>query len=126
MAFIADYIFDLALAELDTNGSRLDVTNAEATTYTEATANPATGFSLGNKTALSIGAPQDGAVSGRRVIVASFSDGNITATGTASHWAITDGASLLMATGSLASSQAVTAANSFSLTAFDIEIQDAT
>lgn len=121
MAFIADYIFDLALAELDTATTTLYITSAEATTYAEASST----FALGNKTALSIGAPANGASNGRRVTVAAITDGSVTATNTATHWAITKDGTTLMATGALSASQAVTNGNTFTLGAFDITIPDA-
>ena len=121
MAFIADYVFDAALTTLDTEGDALYITSTEATTYTEAI----TTYALGSKTALSIGAPEAGDTSGRKVVVASFSDGSVTGTGRATHWAIVDvSETRLLATGALSASQAVTSGNTFSLAAFDIEIND--
>lgn len=122
MAFINDRVFDLGLNVLDTEANRLDICNAEPASYAAAT----TTNSLGNKTSLSIGAPSDRSPTGRRVTVAAFGDGTVTATGTASHWAIVDTVnSRLLATGALASSQAVTSGNVFALPAFDIGIPDA-
>lgn len=122
MAFIADYILDAALAKLDTEANRLDICSTEPASFAAAT----TTNSLGNKTSLSIGVPADRTPNGRKVAVATFSDGAVTATGTASHWAITDTVnSRLLATGALAASQAVTSGNTFSLPAFDIGIPDA-
>jgi hypothetical protein len=122
MAFIADYVLDAALSKLDTEANRLDITSQEATTYAEATST----YTLGNKTSLSVGAPADRTPNGRKVTVAAITDGAVTATGTASNWAIVDtGNSRLLATGSLASSQAVTNGNTFTLGAFDIGIPDA-
>jgi Na+-translocating ferredoxin:NAD+ oxidoreductase RnfG subunit len=121
MAFLADYILDLALAELDTATTTLYITSAEATTYAEASST----LALGNKTSLSIGAPADRTPNGRKVTIASFTDGTVTATDTATHWAITKDGTTLMATGALASPQAVTSGNSFTLAAFDVGIPDA-
>lgn len=122
MAFIADYIFDLALAEFDTNANRLDICSQEPTTYTQATST----YTLGNKTSLSVGTPEDRTPNGRKVVVAAITDGSVTGNGTASHWAISKtGSSTLMATGSLSSNQVVTSGNTFTLAAFDIGIPDA-
>lgn len=122
MPLIADRVFDVGLTVLDTEANRLDICSLEPTTYTSATST----HTLGNKTSLSIGAPADRAPNGRMVTVATFSDGSVTGTGTASHWAITDTVnSRLLATGSLASSQSVTSGNTFSLPAFNIGIPDA-
>ena len=123
MAFLADYILDLALAELDTATSTLWITSAEATSYAEASST----YALGSKTSLSIGSPADRVASGngRKVTVAAITDGAVSATGTATHWAITKSGTTLMATGALASSQSVTNGNTFTLGAFDIGIPDA-
>lgn len=122
MSLIADYVLDAALAKLDTEANRLDICSQEPTTYAEATST----YTLGNKTSLSVGAPADRSPSGRKVTVAAITDGSVTGTGTASHWAIVDtGNSRLLATGALSSSQAVTNGNTFTLGAFDIGIPDA-
>lgn len=121
MATISDYVLDAALTKLDTEADRVDITSQEATTYAGATST----YTLGNSTSLSIGAPTDGDTSGRKVVVAAISDGSVTGTGTASHFAIVDTSnSRLLATGSLTASQSVTSGNSFSLASFDIEIPD--
>lgn len=122
MPLLADYILDLALAELYTNASHLYICSAEPTTYAEATAT----YALGNKATPSVGAPANGAVSGRRVTVAAITDGSVTAPGSATHWALVKATgSVLMATNALAASQSVTNGNTFSLAAFDITLPDA-
>lgn len=121
MPFISDEVFDQGLDYADTNGTRIDICSQEPTTYAEATST----YTLGNKTGLNTGATENGATDGRRVIVPAITDGSVTATGTASHWALTDGSSLLIATGSLTSSQAVTSGNTFTLDAISITIRDA-
>lgn len=122
MPFINDRVFDNGLTVLDTEANRLDICNAEPASYAAAT----TTNSLGNKTSLSVGAPSDGTPNGRKVTVAAITDGTVTATGTASHWAIVDTVnSRLLATGALSASQAVTSGNVFTLGAFDIRIPDA-
>lgn len=123
MALIADYLYDLALAELDTEGDRLDICSQEPTTYAEATST----YTLGNKTSLSIGAPADGSPSGRKVDVAAITDGSVTSTGTATHWAIVDVSNTrLLATGPVAVNQVVTSGNTFTMGTFPITILDAT
>lgn len=124
MPFIADYVFDAALAKLDTEANRLDICSSEPASYAAATG----AASLGNKTALSIGAPADRTPNGRKVTVAAITDGTVTVTSppNATHWAITDTVnSRLLATGALAAGQAVTSGNTFTLAAFDIGIADA-
>lgn len=121
MATLADRVFDNGLTVLDTEANRLDITSAEATTYTQATST----YTLGNKTSLSIGAPADRTGGGREVAVAAFTDGSVTGTGTAAYYAITDTTnSRLLATGALSSSQSVTSGNTFSISSFKIGIPD--
>lgn len=123
MPFIADIVFDSGLSYADTNGTRIDICSSEPTTYGQATT--AGAVSLGNKTGLNTGAPEAGATDGRRVIVPAITDGTVSTTGTATHWALTDGASVLIATGALTASQAVTSGNTFTLDAISITIRDA-
>ena len=121
MAFINDEVFDQGLDYADTNGTRIDICSQEPTTYAEASST----YTLGNKTGLNTGATQDGASSGRRVIVPAITDGSVTGTNTATHWALSDGSAVLIATGALSSSQAVTSGNTFTLDAISITIPDA-
>lgn len=120
MAFIADTVFDNGLTVVGTNGTRLDICSAEPTSYAQATST----LTLGNDT-VNTGSPQNGVTDGRRVIVPAISAGAVTGTGTAAFWALTDGSSVLYATGALSASQAVTTGNTFSLDAVSITIRDA-
>lgn len=121
MASLADRVFDNGLTVLDTEANRIDITSQEATTYTEATST----YTLGNSTSLSIGAPADRTGGGREVTAAAISDGSVTGSGTATHYAVVDTSnSRLLATGSLSASQSVTSGNSFSLASFTIGIPD--
>lgn len=121
MASLADRVFDNGLSVLDTEANRIDITSQEVTTYAEATST----YTLGNSTTLSIGAPADRTGGGREVTAAAISDGSVTGTGTATHYAIVDTAnSRLLATGSLNASQSVTSGNTFSLGSFTIGIPD--
>lgn len=121
MAFINDSALDALVNYVKTNGTRIDICSQEPTTYAEATST----YTLGNDT-VTITGPTNGATNGRSVTVPAVSDANVTGTGTASHWALTDGSATLVATGALSSSQAVTSGNLFNLTTFDINAADAT
>lgn len=121
MATLNNRVFDNGLTVLDTEATRVDVTSQEASTYAEATST----YTLGNSTSLSIGAPADRSGGGRKVAVAAITDGSITGTGTATHYALVDtNNSRLLATGSLTASQSVTSGNTFTLATFDIGIPD--
>ena len=121
--YINDSVFNSGLSYADTNGTRIDITSQVATTYTQATST----YTLGNKTGLNTSAPADAASgTGREVTVPAITDGSVTGNGTATHWALTDGSAVLIATGPLTSSQAVTSGNTFTLDAIKIIIRDAT
>jgi hypothetical protein len=129
MAYFSDYLLDLALANLDTAGDKLyicsdtlSVSNATPPSFAEVTST----YALGNKTGISIGAPENGASNGRKVTVASLATGDVTATGTATKWAIVDSAnSRVLVAGTLSASQVISSVdNTFSLAAFDITLPD--
>lgn len=121
MATLNDRVFDNGLTVLDTEANAVYITSQEATSYTDATSTSA----LGNSTSLSIGAPQDRSGGGREVVVAAITDGSVTATGTATHYAIVDTVnSRLLATSTLTASQAVTSGNTFTLSSVSIGIPD--
>ena len=121
MATLNDRVFDNGLSVLDTEANKILLTSQEATTYTEANAT----YALGNSTSLSIAAPSDKSGGGREVVVAAISDGSITDTGSATHYAIVDTSnSRLLATSSLSSYQSVTSGNYFTLASFTIGIPD--
>lgn len=121
MASIGDRVLDNGLTTLDTEANRIDICNAEPTTYTQATAT----YTVGNETTISIGAPADRAGGGREVTVSAISAGSVTATDTATHFAVSDTVnSRLLAVQALSASQAVTNGNTFSLTSFKIGIPD--
>lgn len=123
MAYINDYSFDLALAYIDAATNRLDICSQEPVSYAGATST----YTLGNKVGATVSAPTDRTPSGRKVTVSAITDGTVTGTATATHWALSDtGNSRLMASGLLSASQAVTSGNSFTLAAFDIGFGDAT
>ena len=121
MASLGDRVFDAGLNTLDTEANKITITSQEATTYTEANAT----YALGSSTSLSIGSPADRSGGGREVTVSAISDGSVSGTGTATHYAIVDTVnSRLLATGSLNASQSVTSGNTFTLATFKIGIPD--
>ena len=121
MATLNDRVFDNGLTVLDTEANKIIITSQEATTYTEANST----YALGDSTSLSIGAPADRSGGGREVTVAAITDGSVTGTGTATHYAIVDTANTrLLATSTLTASQAVTTGNTFTLSSVAIGIPD--
>ena len=121
MATLNDRVFDNGLTVLDTEANKIVITSQAATTYAEANAT----YALGNSTSLSIGAPQDRTAGGREVVVAAITDGSVTGTGTATHYAIIDTVNTrLLATSTLTASQAVTSGNTFTLSSVSVGIPD--
>ena len=121
MAFIADAAFDAALDYIRTNGTKIDICSSEPASYAGISS-----VTLGNKTSMTLGADANGATSGRKTQVPAITTGSVTGTGTATHWALSNGSSILVATGALSASQGVTSGNTFTLAAFDITFPDAT
>ena len=125
MAFLHDNVLDNGIQYIDTNISDLYiVSQTNVTSYSDATTTG--GSMLGQEDSPVCSAPQNGDVSGRKVTISAITAGSILADGTARGYAIVyDSASIVMASGSLSASQAVTNGNPFTLTAIDIEIPDA-
>ena len=121
MAFLNDRVLDQGLTILDTEADRIYLCSQQPATYAEATST----YALGNVTGIAIGAPADGTPDGRAVTVSASSGGNITVSGTATHYAIVDSANTrLLASSTLTASQAVTSGNTFALGSFTVRFPD--
>jgi hypothetical protein len=117
MAVLHDDVLDNGLQVLtDATSKVLHICSAEPADFAGVAA-----VTLGNKTPPSVGAPEARAGSGRKVVVAEITDGEVTATALATHWAVVNG-SRLLAANTLTASQNVTDGNPFTLPAFDIGI----
>lgn len=124
MAYYSDEVLDAALQVFrDAVTPVLHVCSQEPGTFAQAET-----YSLGNRSGVAIVAQADRAGGGRKVEVAPFSDGNVTATGTATHWALVDADdSRLLATVAVPASQGVTAGNDLQMTSpLVLGIADAT
>lgn len=122
MPFIADRVYDNGLTVLDTEANAIHICSLEPTTFTQATSTNTLGNASGGSFP-GIGAPAAGSPNGRQVTVSAVTAGTVTATGTATHYAIVDTVnSRLLATGALTASQAVTSGNTFTLTSFTVRI----
>lgn len=126
MAFLNDNTLDNGLAALKAAASDIFICSAEPATFTQATST----FALGTK-ALGAGnvytaAIAAGSPSGRKltsVAIVAGAPGSVTATGTATHNAVTSsGSSRLEVAQALSASQAVTSGNTFTLTAQDVRL----
>lgn len=120
-AFMNDHVLDNGLTVLDAEVTALVICSQMPTTYAEANAT----YKLGSKASPAVSAPAD-ATSGRKVVVSAITDGSVSANGTATHFALIDGTnSRLLVAQALASSQAVTSGNTFTLGAIEINFPDA-
>lgn len=121
MAYLNPRVLDLGIDILNTEAESIFITSAEADTYAEATST----FALGEKdfgaAGDAFGAAADGTPDGRSVASVAVTDGTVTATGTATHWAVVDKANTrLLAAGPLSASQSVTSGNVWTLGSFTI------
>lgn len=122
MPSLDNRVYDFGLNVLDTEANALVITNAEATTFTQANTTFKLGEAVGGNYP-GIGAPAAGTPNGRQVTIAATTNGQVTATGTASHYAIIDTVnSRLLVAGPLAATQGVTNGNVFTLPAFTVRI----
>jgi hypothetical protein len=121
MAFLSDLVLDQGLNYATANGTKVFICSQEPTTYAEASAT----YALGSITVVT-GAAEDGDVNGRKVVVGAATGGSVTADGTASHYGLTNGVGVLIATKTVSNPQAVTTGNAFSTEDFDVAISDAT
>lgn len=120
MATLSDDVFDSGLGYLTSNADELHICSQEPTTYAEATST----YTLGSGST-TVNSPQDRSGGGREVVVNAVSGGSVTATGTATHYALVKtGTSELLATGSLTAPASVSSGNSFTLTSIAIGIPD--
>jgi len=121
MSAIHNDVFDNGLNTIDTYTETLHILSADPGL---AWSNIAA-LGLGSKATPTVSAPSDRTGGGREVTISAITDGSTATTGTASHYALTDdSATKILASGSLASPQAVTAGNVFTLTSFTIGIPD--
>lgn len=124
-AFLHDDVLDGALNILNSNVDRFDICSQQPANYTEATSTYTLGFKDHGAAGSGFGNPTNGDVSGRKTSSTAITDGEVTGTDTATHWAASDTTnSKLLAANSLSAPQAVTDGNTFSLPSFDIEIPD--
>lgn len=114
MASLDNKVFDSGLSVISDDGNKFVVCSQEPLTFTEANVT----YKLGTKLTPTIAAPSDRTGGGREVIMSSFTNGTVDATGIATHYAILDTVnSLLLAAQSLTDQQALTSGNVLQLNA---------
>jgi len=121
MAWLGNEVLDAALNLIDSTTENLYICSQEPTTFAGASST----YKLGVKATPTISASGDRGAGGREITISAITDGSVTATGTATHWALTDDSgSVLLVTGALSASQSVTSGNTFTLTECTIGIPD--
>jgi hypothetical protein len=123
--FVPDATIDAMLATIATGVDLIHICSTQPTTYTEANAT----YSLGEVVVTAgVGGGDwtagNGDVSGRKITMAQQTGVTIDSSGTAAHIAGTDGSSVLLFV-TTCTSLAVTAGNTATINAFDIEVLDA-
>lgn len=123
MPYLNDNTLDNGLTALKAAATHIYICSLEPATFTAASSTNA----LGNKNfgagAVFPGAIAAGTPSGRKLATAAVTDGAVTGTGTASHYAVTtSGSSRLEAANALSSSQAVTSGNTWTMASVDIRL----
>ena len=120
--YINDYYLDLALNAIDSGVNSLVICSAMPTTYAEAN----TTYKLGTKATPTVSAAQDASPNGRKVTVSAITDGSVSASGDATHFALLDTVNSRLAVAqALSANQVVASGNTFTLGAIDVRIPDA-
>jgi len=116
------WVLNNGLIQLQQLATHIYICSQEPPDYTSATVT----YALGNKNfgaGLALTGPTARTPNGSKVTTVAVTDGAITGSGNASRWCITDNTNTrLLVDNDLASAQAVTAGNVFSLPAFDFGI----
>ena len=119
MTYLHDDVLDSGLSFIDDNCDRVFICNAEPSTWAEASST----YNLGYKNNPTISTAEDRDGGGRQVTISAIADGTVSATDTATHFALGDSSETqLIAAGSLSSGVAVTDGNTWTLTEFTIGI----
>ncbi len=121
MAFLSDNVFKSGLNYIDSNTENLYLLSADAgSTW----GNIAT-YKLGSKATPAIAAPSDRTGGGMEVVIAAITDGSCTATGNATHYALTDdSASEIIVSGALSGTLSMTSGGTFATDSFSVGIPD--
>ena len=120
-AYLHPVVLDNGLSIIDSAGTSLVICSSLPADYAAVAA-----VTLGTKATPTISAPQARTPDGRKVVVSAITDGTVSDTGTASHFAVLDTTGYrLLAAQALSATQSVTSGNTFTLGAIDIGIPGA-
>lgn len=127
MGYFPDAAMDAALQHIKDGTTHLYILSgapASWTNWSQVAANK-----IGSKASPTIGNPQDGASSGRRIVVSAITHGTVNPGGGSTSgemWALVDETnSIVRAAGDVTSDQVLVNGNTFTLASFSITIPDA-
>lgn len=119
MAFFSNTIRDNGLSTITANGTEFYLTTQVVTTYAAASNT----YTLGKKTGVVPGSVSDASGGGRGVVIPATTGGDVTDTGTATHWALCDPTNqIVLVSGALSASVDVVAGGVFNFGSFSIKI----
>lgn len=116
MAKLADAALDAALGYVITNGTKLSLCSSEPANYAGISA-----VELAQDASVTVGSAGAGSPSGRKVTVPAC-DCVAGGSGDATHWALHDGSAILVATGSLSSTVAITSGLTYTTSTFNVTV----
>ncbi len=124
---VADEVLDAALNYLESNVDRISVCETQPTTYAEATSNKgAGGYKLAMSSTPTFTGPLDGDTNGRKTTVDQEPTITVDVSGDAQHVALCKSATTALLYVTTCTLQALTAGNTVTIPAWDIEIADPT
>lgn len=118
MPYVNDSALDAALAWIRTNGTTLHICSSEPATYAQIASRELAVATV------TVGASQNGDASGRKATIPAVVGDAVDTSGTATHWALSNASSILVATGALSSSVLLDDSGTYNFNAVDIEIAD--
>lgn len=118
MSFTYDAALDAALNNIKTNGTTLHICSSEPANYAGIAA-----VQLASAPVTLTG-PTAGDTSGRKVTIPAVTADDVDTSGTATHWALSNGVDTLVASNALSASALVDAAGTYNSAAIDIELPD--
>lgn len=124
---VADAVLDAALDYLETNVDRISVCETQPTTYAEATTNKGGGgYKLAISSTPTFTGPANGDTNGRKTTIDQEATITVDVSGDAQHIALCKSGTTVLLYVTTCTLQALTAGNTVTIPAWDIEIADPT
>ncbi|WP_319577666.1 hypothetical protein [uncultured Desulfobacter sp.] len=121
MPALGNQVFDNGLNHITNNTEKLYLLSA----YAGLTWSNIASYAVGSKSAPAIASPSDRTAGGREVVVSAITDGLVTATGIATHYAMTDDSeAAILVSGELDAPLSVTSGGVFAVEEFAVGFPD--